>query len=295
MSQGKDAGGRGGAGTWGKLFAAMFTSTPVNKGMRGEAASTRRLPQIDNPVLVGAAGLGALAVGAAVKTLRPGRRGGRASRFRVLLARAALNGETGSGALLDPDDVCVEVHEAFGKPPLVSVDVKLRAERVRDVLAVDDEEPAAPEAASGSGESPDGPLEEAARVEGRIAEIAGLMPRATLVDLLTRVVEAAWDNPEIAPVAVRGRVLLVPDEGETRTVGASSVGSTGGFGVSAPRSAGGVLHRGRGVDGSRYVGEPAGARILVDMEDLGFVDETARPADLFDKFGAPSSDPSWRP
>ena len=289
MSQGKDAGERGGVGTWGKLIAAMFTSTPVNKGMSGEAASTRRLPQIDNPVLVGAAGIGALAVGAAVKTLRPGRRGGRDSRFRVLLSRAALNGETGEAALLDPDDVCVEVHEAFGKPPLVSVDVNLRVGRVREVLAFDEEDPASAGADHAGGDAAGGPLEEAAQAAGRIAEVAELMPRATLVDLLTRVVEAAWDNPEIAPVAVRGRVLLVPDDDGTKTGTGGAVDPAGAKGL------GGARPRGHGAEGSRRVVDGPGVRVLVDMEDLGFVDETARPSDLFDMFGAPASDPSWRP
>lgn len=263
MTQGKDAGGRRTASAWARLRAAMATTTPVNKGMSGEAASTRRLPQIDNPVLVGAAGLGALVVGAAVKTLRPGRRGGRDSRFRVLLARAALNGETGADALLAPDDVDVEVHEAFGKPPLVSVDVNLRADRVVDVLAIGED------GETGGG----GPLEASAIATSQAEKGRDLLPRATLVDLLTRVVQAAWDNPEIAPVAVRGRVLIVAGgDGGTRDA-----------------------HGDHAIEGTHHVVDAPGAQVLVDMGDLGFVDETARPADLFDKFGAPASDPSWRP
>lgn len=272
MSQGNGAGGSRRGGAWGRLVSAMFSSNPVNKGMSGQAASTRRFPQIDNPLLVGAAGLGALAVGATVRTLRPGRRGGRAERFRVLLARAALRGNQGPDSLLAPDDIAVEVHEAFGKPILVSVDVRLRAERVVAVLGLQGE-------GAGLGAGPDGgPLESAARAAHGVDRARDLVPRATLVDLLTRIVEAAWDNPEIAPVAVRGRVLLVPESGAGR-------------GRTAMRAE-------AGTTGAHADGEAIDARtplVIVGMEDLGFVDETARPSDLFDKFGAPDSDPSWRP
>lgn len=299
MTQGKDAGGQGG-GTWRRLMSAMFTSTLVNKGMSGEMAQTRRLPQIDNPVLVGAAGVGALAVGAAVRTLRPGRRGGRASRFRVLLARAALSGDHWPDALLAPDDVRVDVHEAFGKPSLVSVDVELRADHVLEVLGGEadlpfevagrsgEEVPAGtgpegtgPESAPAGEGGPagegvpagEGPLEEAAHDAEQIRRATDLLPGATVVDLLTRVVRAAWDNPEIAPVAVRGRILVCAG-GATPAKG---------------------HHRGGGRPGARATVEGPPPEVLVDMRELGFVDETARPADLYEMFGAPASDPSWRP
>ncbi len=86
-------------------------------------------------------------------------------------------------------------------------------------------------------------------------------------DLLDRATELFWDNPEMAPVAARGRIL-----------------------VSRPLE-----------DGPKK-GEPPGHQslrrgeeLVMDLETLGFADEIARAADLYDRFGPPRFDPAWRP
>ncbi|MFC7581372.1 pyridine nucleotide-disulfide oxidoreductase [Schaalia naturae] len=247
-------GGRGRSGASGEgirsILRAMRSSMPVNKGAAG-APVGRRLPQIDNPVIVGAVGLGLLGAGAAVRTLRPRGRRGREERFRQRIAEALARGRGvpegggdagGPGAELglSPEDLEVRVEESFGKPTLVSVDVRVDRERLA-------------RAADGSAATP---------------------ADAILLDLLDRIARAAWDNPEVAPVAVRGRITLnVAGEGE-------------GDAVVAP-----------GADGPSAPGAPAGGgpRVLADMTALGFPDEIARPGDLYDRYGAPASDPAWRP
>lgn len=88
---------------------------------------------------------------------------------------------------------------------------------------------------------------------------------ALLAEVLDAATRAVWDNPELAPVAIRGRIIAARD-------------SEGGAGAGAP-----------GVE------EGSGVRVLADMTALGFLDETARPEDLFARYGSPASDPSWRP
>jgi len=79
---------------------------------------------------------------------------------------------------------------------------------------------------------------------------------AQALDVITR---AVWNNPEMAPVSVRARVLLAHDE----------------------------------VDDLEASG--AQTDTVVDMSALGFADEIARPDELYDRYGAPECDPSWRP
>ena len=66
----------------------------------------------------------------------------------------------------------------------------------------------------------------------------------------------AWNNPEIAPVSVRVTLRsLEESNASVRTV--------------APQ--------------------------VTTAHSVGFADETARPAELYQRFGAPAFDPSWRP
>ena len=76
------------------------------------------------------------------------------------------------------------------------------------------------------------------------------------LDAITRV---TWNNDEMAPVSVRARVLLAHDE----------------------------------VDDLEAPG--AQTDTVVDMSALGFADEIARPDELYDRYGAPECDPTWRP
>ena len=76
------------------------------------------------------------------------------------------------------------------------------------------------------------------------------------LDAITRV---TWNNDEMAPVSVRARVLLAHDEADD---------------LEAPG---------------------AQTDTVVDMSALGFADEIARPDELYDRYGAPDCDPTWRP
>ena len=89
-----------------------------------------------------------------------------------------------------------------------------------------------------------------------------------LSDLLERLVEDCWDNPEIAPVAVRGRVIAVHDH---------------------LSRAGEIKHT------RRHVGVSESETLILDMRDLGFQDETGRVGDLYSRYGSPKADPDWRP
>lgn len=85
---------------------------------------------------------------------------------------------------------------------------------------------------------------------------------------LDAVTAAAWNNPEMAPVSVRARILLGRD---------------------------GVHADDERSDG-KHVGAPgAQTEVVVDMTALGFEDEIARPDELYARYGAPDCDPAWRP
>lgn len=189
-------------------------STPVNKvvgssglgsGLTGGSAASsamptqgasgqRRLPQLDNPLLLGVAAVGALGAGLAITRLSSSGRGGRPTRFTGWVTSALVD----AGYTIHPTphdisaapgdsatssdgsapsaaarhavvrDLDVDVLEGFGKLPLISVDVR-----------VDDASPL-------------------------WSEVVG-------EQLLDIVAKAAWHNPEIAPVAVRGRLIGVED------------------------------------------------------------------------------------
>lgn len=198
---------------WGEVGRWMRQSTPVNKGSAGRAA--RRMPQIANPLLIGAIGVGAIGAGIAMRAMRPQRRQGRSERFRDLL----LESLEASG-LSGIEGCAVEVGEGFGKPSLVSFDVVA---------------------------APPSSFDDAVRI----------------LETATR---AVWDNPELAPIVIRGRVLRAD---------ASAGSDEGGAGKNAP--------------------DLPSRRLFADMTALGFADEIARPDELYASFGAPASDPTWRP
>lgn len=201
----------------------MRVSTPVNKaasaGLRG------RLPQIAGPLMIGALGVGALGAGIAWRALSSTRGTGRTQRF-VDLATAALD----SGFPLRVDEAGAGEGEARVPRRVVHVEVGEGFGRPSlvsiDVVVTSSDELSEREAAT----------------------------RA--LDAITR---ATWNNPEMAPVSVRARVLGAHDDADD---------------LEAPG---------------------AQTDTVVDMSALGFADEIARPDELYDRYGAPECDPAWRP
>lgn len=92
-----------------------------------------------------------------------------------------------------------------------------------------------------------------------VASSDALSEREAATRALDAVTRATWNNPEMVPVSVRARVLLAHDDaGDLEAPGAQT-------------------------------------DTIVDMSALGFADETARPDELYDRYGAPEHDPAWRP
>lgn len=201
----------------------MRVSTPVNKaasaGLRG------RLPQIAGPLMIGALGVGALGAGIAWRALSSTRGTGRTQRF-VDLATAALEA-----------DFPLRADEAG--------DVDGSAQEPRRVVHV--------EVGEGFGRP------SLVSIDVVVASSDALSEREAATRALDAVTRATWNNPEMAPVSVRARVLLTHDD------------------------AGDVEAPGAQTD------------TVVDMSALGFADEIARPDELYDRYGAPEHDPAWRP
>lgn len=201
----------------------MRVSTPVNKaasaGLRG------RLPQIAGPLMIGALGVGALGAGIAWRALSSTRGTGRTQRF-VDLATAALE-----------SDFPLRVDEAGAGEGAARVP--------RRVVHV--------EVGEGFGRP------SLVSIDVVVAPSDALSEREVATRALDAITRATWNNPEMAPVSVRARVLVAHDEaGDLEAPGAQT-------------------------------------DTVVDMSALGFADEIARPDELYDRYGAPECDPAWRP
>ena len=201
----------------------MRVSTPVNKaasaGLRG------RLPQIAGPLMIGALGVGALGAGIAWRALSSTRGTGRTQRF-VDLATAALEA-----------DFPARTYEAG--------EVDGSAREQRRVVHV--------EVGEGFGRP------SLVSIDVVVASSDALSEREVATRALDAITRATWNNPEMAPVSVRARVLLAHDvAGDLEAPGAQT-------------------------------------DTIVDMSALGFADEIARPDELYDRYGAPECDPAWRP
>lgn len=243
--------------SWHEILRWTQMSTPINKGTFSSA--TRKIPQIASPLVIGALGVGALGAGIAMQAMRPSKRSGRSSRFRTLLLSSvdeALRARLEDLEPSPPLEVSVEVGEGFGKPALVAFDVCLP---------------------KGGGVSP-----------------------AILSELLDVATKAVWDNPELAPVAIRGRIITSFDAPAREDAGGSWAGRACSDEagpepeLADSASAAGPTSAGSEEEVTREGGK-AGVRVLADMTVLGFLDETARPEDLFARYGSPASDPRWRP
>ena len=201
----------------------MRVSTPVNKaassGLRG------RLPQIAGPLMIGALGVGALGAGIAWRALSSTRGTGRTQRF-VDLATAALE----SDFPLRSDEGVAGAGEARSPRRVVHVEVGEGFGRPSLVS-----------------------------IDVVVAPSDALSEREVATRALEAITRATWNNPEMAPVSVRARVLVAHDEaGDLEAPGAQT-------------------------------------DTVVDMSALGFADEIARPDELYDRYGAPECDPAWRP
>ena len=201
----------------------MRVSTPVNKaassGLRG------RLPQIAGPLMIGALGVGALGAGIAWRALSSTRGTGRTQRF-VDLATAALE----SDFPLRPDEGVAG--EGAARAPRRVVHVEVGEGFGRPSLV---------------------------SIDVVVASSDALSEREAATRALDAITRATWNNPEMAPVSVRARVLGAHDD----------------------------------VDDLEAPG--AQTDTVVDMSALGFADEIARPDELYDRYGAPECDPAWRP
>ena len=201
----------------------MRVSTPVNKaasaGLRG------RLPQIAGPLMIGALGVGALGAGIAWRALSSTRGTGRTQRF-VDLATAALD----SGFPLRSDEGVAD--EGAARVPRRVVHVEVGEGFGRPSLV---------------------------SIDVVVVSSDALSEREVATRALDAITRATWNNPEMAPVSVRARVLVAHDEaGDLEAPGAQT-------------------------------------DTVVDMSALGFADEIARPDELYDRYGAPDCDPTWRP
>ena len=201
----------------------MRVSTPVNKaassGLRG------RLPQIAGPLMIGALGVGALGAGIAWRALSSTRGTGRTQRF-VDLATAALE----SDFPLRSDEGVAGESEARAPRRVVHVEVGEGFGRPSLVS-----------------------------IDVVVASSDALSEREAATRALDAITRATWNNPEMAPVSVRARVLGAHDDaGDLEAPGAQT-------------------------------------DTVVDMSALGFADEIARPDELYDRYGAPECDPAWRP
>ena len=199
----------------------MRVSTPVNKA--ASAGLRGRLPQIAGPLMIGALGEGALGAGIAWRALSSTRGTGRTQRF-VDLATAALE-----------------------------ADFPLRADEAGDVDGDAPRRVVHVEVGEGFGRP------SLVSIDVVVASSDALSEREAATRALDAVTRATWNNPEMAPVSVRARVLLTHDD------------------------AGDVEAPGAQTD------------TVVDMSALGFADEIARPDELYDRYGAPEHDPAWRP
>lgn len=201
----------------------MRVSTPVNKaassGLRG------RLPQIAGPLMIGALGVGALGAGIAWRALSSTRGTGRTQRF-VDLATAAIESDF---PLRSDEGVA---GEGAARTPRRVVHVEVGEGFGRPSLV---------------------------SIDVVVASSDALSERETATRALDAITRATWNNPEMAPVSVRARVLVAHDDAVD---------------LEAPG---------------------AQTDTVVDMSALGFADEIARPDELYDRYGAPECDPAWRP
>ena len=268
-------------------FTGLVHRLPVNKRPAGvDPQALRHLPELTGRAAVAALAVGTKAVRKVLRNVKPTWVPGRTERFRKELLKIVRESPTAQAiGQRVKVDVRVDVHESFGKPVLISVDLLLpdRHHRLTEVRELHHEQVTKekrehgedlanyPHLGADTGE-PDGPVGFDPHVdldpELHVDHDQQRALAVFLVDLLERLVEGCWDNPEIAPVAVRGRVIAVHDH---------------------LSRAGEIKHT------RRHVGVSESETLVLDMRDLGYQDETGRVGDLYNRYGSPKADPDWRP
>ena len=208
----------------------MRVSTPVNKaassGLRG------RLPQIAGPLMIGALGVGAIGAGIAWRALASTRGTGRTQRFTDLVSSAL--------EAAFPETFIDHAATSGSRAP-----VEGAPGAPRRVVHV--------EVGEGFGRP------SLVSIDVVVASSDALSEHEAATRALDAITRATWNNPEMAPVSVRARVLVAHDDAVD---------------LEAPG---------------------AQTDTVVDMSALGFADEIARPDELYDRYGAPEGDPAWRP
>ncbi|MDO5049125.1 MAG: hypothetical protein Q4D87_04495 [Actinomycetaceae bacterium] len=106
-----------GANPWRTVWKSMRENLPVNK-FPGQRRSGRKMPSIENPLIVGGLGVAALGAGAAVKYLRPMGTSRQDAQLQQMLLEKL-------GRVPGLAQVGVDTKQGFGKPLLVRVGVVL--------------------------------------------------------------------------------------------------------------------------------------------------------------------------
>ncbi len=208
-------------------------SFPVNKS-HGESPDKRlhKLPHINSRAAMTALAAVRIAVRNVLGNIKPTPVPGRNERFRQLLTmklqQSPLYQEINERW---KPEIRVDVNQAFGKPTLVSL----------DLLFLDPEK------------------------RLRHTKDENRKSLAVIEDQLLELVEEAWDNPEIAPIAVRARA------------------------VAEYQRTSDLPHSRGAIDALEN------ESLILDLADMGFTDEIARAEDLYARFGSPAADPHWHP
>lgn len=174
-----------------------------------------------------------------------------------------------------PVEVRLHLQEGFGKPLLVDVDLLLFIDQAAFDALLEAQRNVQKETAEQDTLASEKVAWDSGPSTGRPA-VVGL-----LMDLFERVVIALWDNDQIAPVSIRGRMLALhgnPGD-QDFLVPADHEWFEGLTGLTE--------------SGTQVV--PDGQALIFDMTDLGYEDEIARVLDLYERYGSPAFDPSWRP
>lgn len=188
----------------------------------------RQIPKIGSWLSKNVFASAANAVQTALKDLRRPRGQERDERFEQIVHDRLLHSPFKDYAMRGDLRYQANVRESFGKPLLVTFDLLIPHSSTR--------------------------------------EGGGRLSHELLQDVLERVAQTVWHNPEVAPVAVRGRIITHADKD-------TDAGDPEAGGAKAGNA----------------------QTTILDMTDIGFPDEIARSAELYERFGSPAADPAFRP